>query len=55
MKKDNYPEGEVYCAVCNKPLISDEDKERGFHRHCEAEGGLTKKEMSSLFCKDDIK
>ena len=46
MIEDEYPEGEVFCTVCHKKLINDDDKERGYHYHCE---------KSEVFCKDDIK
>ena len=55
MTEKEYPEGEVFCAVCSKLLTDDEDKERGFHRHCKARGGLTDDEMSAIFCKDENK
>ena len=48
-----YKEGEVFCAVCFKPLKDPDDVERGFHRHCKGKNGLTDKEMSSIFCSDE--
>ena len=44
MVKDKYPNGEVFCAICHKQLISDDDKERGYHYHCE---------VSEIFCEDE--
>ena len=41
-----YSEGEVFCPVCHKRLIKEEDIERGYHFHCE---------KSKIFCKDDEK
>ncbi len=32
---EKYPEGDVFCAVCHKPLTTERDKERGYHLHCE--------------------
>ena len=39
----DYPEGAVFCSVCGKPLTDEDDKERGFHLHCE---------KSEVFCKE---
>jgi hypothetical protein len=47
-----YKEGEVFCAVCFKPLTNPDDIERGFHRHCKGKNGLTDDEMTSIFCND---
>jgi hypothetical protein len=55
MIKKEYHEGEVFCAVCFKLLTDDEDKERGFHRHCKKRSGLTDDEMSAIFCTDEKK
>jgi hypothetical protein len=41
-----YPEGEVFCPICNKRLIKDDDKERGYHFHCD---------KSEVFCDDNVK
>jgi uncharacterized Zn finger protein (UPF0148 family) len=30
-----YPEGEVFCPICHKKLVDEDDKERGYHFHCE--------------------
>ena len=46
MIADEYPEGEVFCVVCHKKLVDDEDKERGYHYHCK---------KSEVFCNDDKK
>jgi hypothetical protein len=46
MNKDEYPEGEVFCPICHKQLTNNDDKERGYHYHCE---------KSEVFCKDDKK
>ena len=48
-----YKKGEVFCAVCFKPLSDPDDIERGFHRHCKGRNGLTDDEMASLFCTKD--
>lgn len=40
--KMEYPEGEVFCPICHKKLIDENDKERGYHYHCE---------KSEVFCK----
>ncbi len=39
----NYPKGEVFCPICQKRLITDDDIERGYHFHCE---------KSEVFCED---
>ena len=39
-----FPEGKVYCGVCGKPLIDEDDRERGYHLHCE---------KSKVFCEDE--
>ena len=44
MVNEEYPEGEVFCAICQKQLINEEDKERGYHYHCE---------KSEIFCEDN--
>jgi hypothetical protein len=44
MIKKEYPEEKVFCAICYKQLIKDEDKERGYHNHCE---------KSEVFCEDN--
>ena len=44
MVLDDYPEGEVFCPICQKQLITEEDKERGYHYHCE---------KSEIFCDDN--
>ena len=43
MVKEEYPEGEVFCPICQKQLITEDDKERGYHYHCE---------KSEVFCED---
>lgn len=48
-----YKEGEVFCAVCFKPMTDTDDIERGFHRHCKGRNGLTDNEMASLFCTNE--
>ena len=40
MVKDEYPEGEVFCPICQKQLITEDDKERGYHYHCEKCGEI---------------
>jgi hypothetical protein len=50
---EEYKEGEVFCAVCFKPLTNPEDNKRGYHRHCKGINGLTDNEMSSIFCKTE--
>ena len=44
MVKDKYPEDEVFCPIFYNQLIEDNDKERGYHYHCE---------KSEIFFKDD--
>lgn len=44
MNENEYPKGEVFCPICQKKLISEDDKERGYHYHCE---------KSEIFCKPD--
>ena len=44
MVKDEYPEGKVFCLICQKQLITEDDKERGYHYHCE---------KSEVFCEDN--
>jgi len=39
-----YPKGVVFCPVCHKRLLRDEDIERGYHFHCE---------KSEVFCEED--
>ena len=39
--KLKYPQGIVLCPLCHKQLIKEDDKERGFHLHCE---------LSEAFC-----
>jgi len=46
MVEKEYPEGEVFCPICQKQLITEDDKERGYHYHCE---------KSEVFCKDNEK
>ena len=46
MKNIEYPEEDVFCPICHKPLINDDDKERGYHFHCD---------KSEVFCEDDEK
>ena len=41
-----YPEGEVFCLICHKKLIKEDDKERGYHYHYEE---------SEVFCEDKEK
>ena len=41
-----YPEGIVFCPICHKQLTKDDDKERGFHLHCE---------LSEVFCEGETK
>jgi hypothetical protein len=48
-----YKKGEVFCAVCFKPMTDPDDIERGFHRHCKGRNGLTDNEMTSLFCTNE--
>ena len=43
MVKEEYPEGEVFCPICQKQLITEDDNERGYHYHCE---------KSEVFCED---
>ena len=43
MMGEKYPEGEVFCPICQKKLKKDDDKERGYHYHCE---------KSEVFCED---
>ena len=41
--KEEYTEGDVFCPICQKQLINEKDKERGYHYHCE---------KSEVFCKE---
>ena len=50
---EEYKEGEVFCAICFKPMTDADDIERGFHRHCKERNGLTDNEMASLFCTNE--
>ena len=33
--KDEYTEDEVFCSIYQKQLLTEDDKERGYHYHCE--------------------
>ena len=41
--KEEYPEGEVFCSICQKQVYTEADKERGYHYHCE---------KSEVFCEN---
>ena len=43
MVKEKYHEGEVFCPICHKQLISEDYKDRWCHYHCE---------KSEIFCED---
>ena len=43
MVKEKYHEREVFCPICQKQLITEDDKEKGYQHHCE---------KSEIFCED---